>query len=151
MIANLEKKHAFSLIEIVLALGLVSFVMVAILGLSALSLDQSRLSQRDNTTTLIAQKVEADLANRNWSDLGTVLPLNYYFDVEGKELLDTDGNRPGTKPSDTVFHAEVTSVPTTLPNTPAGAVNHTHFLLLTLANPLTTEKQVIPFMFTRYD
>ena len=65
---TVSRRFAFSLIEVVLALGIVSFALVAILGLLSVGLDSSRESIDDTAVTLLGQdaynRVCTDIAKR---------------------------------------------------------------------------------------
>lgn len=52
---------AFSLIEIVLALGVIAFALVGIMGLFPVAMKSAQESQRETRATLIAQQIFADL------------------------------------------------------------------------------------------
>lgn len=56
------KAAGFSLIEIVLALGIISFAIVAIMGLFPVALRSAQESQRETRAALIAQQINGDLA-----------------------------------------------------------------------------------------
>jgi len=50
------KKGGFSLVEVTLALGLVSFVLVALLGLASTGLDASKHSAEDTSLVQVAEQ-----------------------------------------------------------------------------------------------
>jgi len=52
---------AFSLIEIVLALGIISFALVGIMGLFPVAMKSAQESQRETRATQIAQQIFSDL------------------------------------------------------------------------------------------
>ena len=54
---------AFSLIEIVLALGIISFALVGIMGLFPVAMKSALESQRETRAALIAQQIYSDLAS----------------------------------------------------------------------------------------
>ncbi len=54
-------EKAFSLIEIVLALGVIAFALVGIMGLFPVAMKSAQESQRETRATLIAQQIFADL------------------------------------------------------------------------------------------
>lgn len=58
------KKQAFSLIEIVIALGVISFALVAILGMFPVAMKASRESQEETRTAAIAQLVFSQLRSQ---------------------------------------------------------------------------------------
>ncbi|MFZ4776236.1 MAG: type IV pilus modification PilV family protein [Terrimicrobiaceae bacterium] len=53
--------NAFSLIEIVLALGVIAFALVGIMGLFPVAMKSAQESQRETRATLIAQQIFSDL------------------------------------------------------------------------------------------
>lgn len=57
----LSKKTAFSLIEIILALGVIAFAIVGIMGLFPVAMKSAQESQRETRATLIAQQIFSDL------------------------------------------------------------------------------------------
>jgi type II secretory pathway pseudopilin PulG len=59
-----DSSGGFSLIEVVLAIGIVSFALVAILGLLPVALDSARNSQRETHAALIARTIFTDLNSR---------------------------------------------------------------------------------------
>ncbi len=56
-----SKKHGFSLIEVVLALGVIAFALVGIMGLFPVAMKSAQESQRETRATLIAQQIFSDL------------------------------------------------------------------------------------------
>ncbi len=57
-----NRQHAFSLVEVVLALGVISFAIVAILGLVPIGLQTSHSSQDETRAAQIAQTIFASMA-----------------------------------------------------------------------------------------
>lgn len=55
----------FSLIEIVLALGIISFALVGIMGLFPVAMKSAQESQRETRATLLARQIFSDLASMN--------------------------------------------------------------------------------------
>jgi len=58
----------FTLVEIVLAIGITGFALVAILGMFPVALKAAELSKRETRATLIAQNVMADLKTGSFTD-----------------------------------------------------------------------------------
>ena len=58
---NLLLSRGFSLIEIVLALGIIAFALVGIMGLFPVALKSAQESQRETRATHIAQQIFSDL------------------------------------------------------------------------------------------
>jgi type II secretory pathway pseudopilin PulG len=74
-------RDAFSLVEVVLALGVVAFAIVAILGVLPTGLQTSRGSQDETRAAQIAQAIFASLASQNLQR-----------DVNGQVELDVNGH-----------------------------------------------------------
>jgi uncharacterized protein (TIGR02598 family) len=55
------KPSAFTLIEVVLAIGIMSFALVGILGLFPVALETAQDSKAETQIALLAQRIEADL------------------------------------------------------------------------------------------
>jgi len=53
--------RGFSLVEVVLALGVIAFAVVGIMGLFAVAMKSAQESQRETRATLIAQQIFSDL------------------------------------------------------------------------------------------
>ncbi len=58
-------ERAFSLVEIVLAIAIISFALVAIIGLFPVALDSATSSQRETQAALIARTIYTDLGARS--------------------------------------------------------------------------------------
>lgn len=64
------QKHspAFSLVEVVLALGIISFAIIAIVGMLPVALKSSQDSMRETDATLIAQRIFSELKTGSGSN-----------------------------------------------------------------------------------
>ena len=94
--------RGFSLVEVVLALGVIAFALVGIMGLFPVAMKSAQESQRETRATLIAQQIFSDLrvssgANRfvisgpaanNTNGLSLASPGNIYlaFNTNGAPL-----------------------------------------------------------------
>jgi uncharacterized protein (TIGR02598 family) len=95
--------RAFSLIEIVLAVGIVSFALVGILGLFPVALEAAADSRQETQATFIAQQVFSGLSSPapfltdTSSKLGTKANLltnqstTLYFDDNGEQTPTSSG------------------------------------------------------------
>jgi uncharacterized protein (TIGR02598 family) len=104
-----KRAGGFSLVELTIALGIVGFAMVAILGLVPIGMKAFQDAVRLNVEAEIVQTIARELENTPWKRAGEVgLPSNppngledyvksfpVYFDDEGREV----GSGP-TPPSD---------------------------------------------------
>jgi uncharacterized protein (TIGR02598 family) len=79
----------FSLVEVVLALGVMSFAMVAILGMIPLGLTTLRESMDASAKTAIMQTIQNDA---NSSDRTTLVSSIRYFDESGQSVSSNANN-----------------------------------------------------------
>jgi len=126
MRSRLRVGQAFSLVEIVMALGIASFVLLSLLGLSSLTLNQTQQSKRDILWMNMAQSISTELRSAKWDDLGSM--STFYFDVDGKRQTNAPGafykveaKRTGTRPPGVPSDAEMECVNLVL-SWPADAV-----------------------------
>ena len=80
------KSGGFSLVEVSVALGLVSFAVVAILGLIPSGLNTLKDSTAETVRSQIVRSIAASALTANFSSLNT----NVCFDNDGQPLLATD-------------------------------------------------------------
>lgn len=85
---------AFSLVEVVLAIGIVSFAMVSILGLIPVGLHTFRNAMDLSVEAGIAQKLVADVQRTDFQNLQST---NFTFDDQGIEVA----------PAGAIFTAQV--------------------------------------------
>ena len=113
----------FSLIEIVLAIGVAAFCLIAVLGLLPVALKTQQASVQQTTATQILSQVAASLRaavryppgqqnkledpdktlKGHWAEVGT--PDTLYYTNEG---VQTGGVSPGSPPADAVFRLTLT-------------------------------------------
>jgi len=80
-----SKMRGFSLVEVVLALGVISIGVVSLIGLLTISTSSSRLSDEDTVMAAIARQVDTELHNTTFANLPTN-GATWYFDNEGHHL-----------------------------------------------------------------
>lgn len=93
---------AFTLVEVVLALGIVAFAVVALVGLMAVSLESGRGSEADTLIASMARQITAELQARPFDLLTTEGSDVCFFDNEAHRLADLNG---------AVYRCEVTLTP----------------------------------------
>lgn len=81
--------RAFSLVEVVMALGIFAFAICSIMGLMTMSLAADRRSASDTCLAAMSREVFSSLRGLPFSSLPA--STNFYFDVEGSLLSGTDG------------------------------------------------------------
>ena len=90
---------AFTLIEVVMAMAVVSFALLAITGLLPVGLQTMRDSQNDQATGTIANQLRGDLQQIQFGTgvgtLGGLTSTNYFYTVEGvkTDINNTVGQR----------------------------------------------------------
>ena len=80
------KFKAFSLVEVVIAIGIVSFAVVAILGLIPAGLNTLKDSNGETVRAQIVRSIAASALTANFSSLNAIAS----FDNDGQPLLPTD-------------------------------------------------------------
>jgi uncharacterized protein (TIGR02598 family) len=79
-------RRGFSLIEVTVALGILSFAMVGIIGLMPVGLGAMRDAIDESTTSLIARRLIGEYQQNAISAItGGTFPVRW-FDVEGQEV-----------------------------------------------------------------
>lgn len=76
---------AFSLVEVVLALGVVSFGMISIVGLLGMGLKNFHDAIDTTTEAQITQRLANELQLGSYANLTNAASTNYYFTPEGLE------------------------------------------------------------------
>jgi uncharacterized protein (TIGR02598 family) len=141
-------RRGFSLIEVVLALGVLSFSSVVMIGLLGVGISSFQTSEQISTSSKIREQVVGDLEEEGWSGVlaqyysttpsawtaqpaaGT--PQTFYFDEYGTLLPSTGSTPPGT-----LFQAVVTpcspTTSATVGGTGGGPASSTSLIEFTIA------------------
>ena len=82
-----RRQSGLSLIEVTIALGLVGFALVPLIGLQAVALTTYRSAQEKSVEAAINQYIRAQCANL--TAIGQTLPT-YFFEVDGSETSVTN-------------------------------------------------------------
>jgi len=143
MISGLRRAHAFSLVELTLALGVAAFCLLAVFGLMPIGVQTNRNAAAQNAAADILSSVASDLrAAPAWAASASplyciVIPAPYvtatpqvrYFDSQGQCSCDPTGSqRPSPQAGDcssswdpplqTRYQLTVTFYQATLPEQP---------------------------------
>jgi len=86
---NIRSTAAFSLMEVVLALGIISFVLFSMLGLLSVGMNASRESSADTALTSMISQVLGKL--RSLHPLPTETVPAFFFDEDGLPLTNSTG------------------------------------------------------------
>ena len=124
---------AFTLVELALALGIVSFAMVSIFGLVPIGLQASRDSSDQIARTNITKQIASEAQLTDFDKLADLTKSPYYFDADGVRCakaesrysasasLRTSTDIPGTGSekwnSVALIELEITSVSNAKPTT----------------------------------
>ena len=76
------RANSFSLVEVVVAIAIISFTLVTLLGLFGVGLTTSQQSSADTMLASLGLRAEGDLRNGTNSLAGTTT-TNYYYDSQG--------------------------------------------------------------------
>lgn len=112
---------AFSLVEIVLALGIMAFAIVGIMGLFPVALRSAQEAQRETHAALIARKIFSDLRSS----------------PAGDTFIATNSNLLASQPRFSLSNASTTSVQYTAEGRPVGPGQDPIFLATVTVSPDT--------------
>ena len=96
-------KSGFSLIEVVIALGVLSFAIIPIVGLIGTSLQTYRGSIHETVSRQIMTQLAANAQQARLDDLVANPTATFYFDYEGLPVTSGDPDR--------IYTATVTNLP----------------------------------------
>lgn len=80
-------RHAFSLVEAVISIGIVSFAMMSMLGMIPVGLATFRTAMSLTVESAIVQEVAGDLQRTEYASLAAT---NLYFDDQGIRVADAN-------------------------------------------------------------
>jgi len=100
-----NSKSGFSLVEVVIALGVVAFALISVLGLIPVGLQSFRQAIDNSATTQIVQRVVNEAQQTDFNSLANTV---YYFDDQGTLL---SGSTSQTLYSVNVIVSKPTSIP----------------------------------------
>lgn len=112
---------AFSLVEVVIALGLTSFALLSMVGLLAIGLQNNRESTEETNLALCTETALSILRSRGFnlaaSDVSykeTDSTPDFYFDGTGNLVVDANGLPAKTQSPDALYACTVTRATPTL-------------------------------------
>lgn len=97
--------RGFSLVEVVLALGIVAVSVVAVLGLMPIGMGAFQEANRSNIEAEIVAQLAREIESASFAQLQAdfATPQTYYYDFEGRQLFAPGGGEP----TDWAYRAEV--------------------------------------------
>jgi uncharacterized protein (TIGR02598 family) len=96
----LRSSAAFTLIEVVIAVGLVAFVLTAILGLVAIAANETKNADLKARLAWITEQMTSEYQSQRFSSVLPIVPTNgpstngpgvFYWDYSGMRLTNADG------------------------------------------------------------
>ena len=112
--ADALRAGAFTLVEVVIAVGLVAFVLTAILGLVTIAANETKNADLKARLTWITEEMTSEFQSQRFSSALASVPTNgsasFYWDYSGMRLTNSNG---------AYFVCDVSNVtPTNTPNYP---------------------------------
>jgi uncharacterized protein (TIGR02598 family) len=92
-------KRGFSLVEVVIAVGIISFSLIALMGLLPVGLKTLQESTDTTTQATVFQNIVMEAQQIDFSTLTNSALTNRFYDAEGHEL--------GYYPTSYIYHATV--------------------------------------------
>jgi len=90
-LANRSIRQAFSLIEVTIAMGIISFAVTTLVALLPGGLQAVRDSATETSLSAIVRQVRSELNQASFTDVTTQLPSQtWYFNEAGLRLVDTN-------------------------------------------------------------
>jgi uncharacterized protein (TIGR02598 family) len=112
--AHAAGRGGFSLVEVVLALGITSFSCLTIMGLVSTGMTTLQSSISATTYTTIISRVDSEIQQADFSTFSTTTSYTKYYDDQANDVTTTN-------PSAAVYKATVTITPqASLPGPSAG-------------------------------
>jgi len=110
-LAIADRHSGFSLVEVVIALGLISIVILPMVGLLSIGFTTNRESTEDANLTLCAETTLSILHADGFSSVSTNTGYqsndttpDFYFDATGRLIVDANG-LPATTPDSSTYYA----------------------------------------------
>lgn len=133
-----RSKTAFSLVEVVIAIGIFAFVAISLLGLLTLSAESSRRADTQAASATIVTTVMGKLSSQNFATNVTGLPFTNYFTVTGAE----------TNASAAIYRCSVTDIS---PSDPSTNFMRQVRLLICWPSPAYTQTNTVIGSFEKYE
>lgn len=116
----------FSLVEVVLCIGIVAFAFLAIFGLLPVGLTTFRQGIDNTLGSQIVQRLVSEAQQTDYPTLIATAAYQRYFDEQGNEVISS---------KDYIYAAEISVIaPTTLPNTSTPATDSLATVTIKLAS-----------------
>lgn len=90
-LVDIGRSAGFTLIEVVIAVGLVAFVLTAILGLVAMAVNETKNADLKARLAWITEGVTSESQSQRFSTMLASLPKTNYWDYSGMQLTNDTG------------------------------------------------------------
>jgi uncharacterized protein (TIGR02598 family) len=117
-------RAGFSLVEVVIAIGIFAFCVVSIVYLLGTALNTSGDSEKDSSLSAILHSIDSSMRMVPAVNLGTLTTTNFYFDLFGNALTNTSASGP-----DVYYSGKVTRISPTATTTATGVTNTDRYFL----------------------
>lgn len=108
---TLHHRAAFSLVEVTMAIGIVSFAILSVLGTMSVGLSTVRDAKKETTSAQIAAQIGSGMSQTPFTNLASFVTGGpYFYDDSGRKL---DSVQTAS------FSAKVEAVPTSYPGAPS--------------------------------
>jgi uncharacterized protein (TIGR02598 family) len=122
-----KEAPAFSLIEVVIALGVITFAITAITGLLSVALKSSRASTDETLVASFAGDIMSDLRRRQFTNAWNSLQAgsNVFFDGSGRPINEVGAaiSSETARAQGAVYQCAISTVPDTNKTATTGAEN----------------------------
>jgi len=122
-----KEAPAFSLIEVVIALGVITFAITAITGLLSVALKSSRASTDETLVASFAGDIMSDLRRRQFTNAWNSLQAgsNVFFDGSGRPINEVGAaiSSETARAQGAVYQCAISAVPDTNKTATTGAEN----------------------------
>lgn len=81
-----KKQGGFSLVEVTLAIGIASFVLMTLIGIMPVGLSATLESARQTAYSQIVSQISSDLGMLPFGEVGSYAAETQYFDQQGNKL-----------------------------------------------------------------
>ncbi len=88
------RPQAFTLVEVAIALAVVSFALIALIGLISVSLQSSKSANHDTEIALASQYALSTLCTNSFANLVNLQPVTNYFDYQGSPTSSSSTSDP---------------------------------------------------------
>jgi uncharacterized protein (TIGR02598 family) len=122
-----SRPGAFTLVEVVIAVGLVAFVLTAILGLVAIAANETKNADLKARLTWITEQVTSEFQSQRFSSALASVPTNLAWDYSGTSVA--------TNSPDAYFLCDVSNVTPTNPTNANYPINYIALLQVRIRWP----------------